>query len=199
MTSLSSPADRQQDVIWLWSRRHYHGIPSNVEVDPKYSPSRPRSEDLTRELISLHAVLNILQAETKNPESLLHQIQDIQKQDLEQILNGCFQAVRDLDTIREKYRKLSEGQRSVTKLWQRVRFGAGEMQDLDQIRMNVMTQSISLALFLQGVSLGSQWRAERQMAELQEKQQTFIDATGHTAVGNRESTLTTYENDDKEF
>jgi hypothetical protein len=85
------------------------------------------------------------------------------------------------------------------KLWQRVRFGAGEMQDLSQIRMQVTSHSSSLALFLHLISLGSSGRVERQMAQQIEMQQKILGAAGPTDVGNRESTLTTYENDDKGF
>jgi hypothetical protein len=51
------------------------------------------------------------------------------------------------------------------KLWLRVRFGTGEMQDLSKIRMQVTSHSSSLALFLHFISLGSSGRVERQMAQ----------------------------------
>ena len=156
-------------------------------------------DELTREVTSLHIVLRRLQAETPNPESWLYRIQDSERQDLDSIVNGCSHVLQDLDTILEKYSTLSEEKRSVTKLWQRVRFGAGEMQDLSQIKMQITSHSSSLALFLHLISLGSSGRVERQMAKQIEMQQKILDAAGPTDVGNRESTLTTYENDDKSF
>ena len=122
-------------------------------------------DELTREVTSLHFVLKRLQAETTNPESWLHRIQDSQKQDLDSIVNGCSHVLQNLDTILEKYSTLSEEKRSVTKLWQQFRFGVGEMQDLGQIRMQVTSHSSSLALFLHFISLGSSGRVERQMAQ----------------------------------
>ena len=156
-------------------------------------------DELTREVTSLHIVLKKLQAETTNPESWLHRIQDSEKQDLDSIVNGCSHVLQDLDTILEKYSMLREEKRSVTKLWQRVRFGAGEMQDLSQIRIQVTSHSSSLALSLHLISLGSSGRVERQMAQQIEMQRKILDAAGPTDAGNRESTLTTYENDDKGF
>lgn len=160
-------------------------------------------DELTRDVASLHSVLDRLKAEAIKPESLLQEIQDIEKQELEHIVNGCTQVLKTLNGILEKYSSLSEEKRSMTKLWQRVRFGNGEMQDLSKIRMQIASQSASLALFLHLISLGSQGRVERYMAQqigaLQEIQQTIHDANGAVAAGNRESTLTTYENDDKGF
>src|SRR5258708_3999138 len=82
-----------------------------------------RYDELTREVTSLHIVLKRLQAETTNPESWLHRIQDSEKQDLDSIINGCSHVLQDLNTILEKYSTLSEEKRSGTELLLRVRFG----------------------------------------------------------------------------
>jgi hypothetical protein len=155
--------------------------------------------ELTREVTSLHIVLKKLQAENTKPESWLHKIEDSERQDLESIVNGCSHVLQDLDQLLDKYGALRSDQSSVTKLWQRVRFGTGELQDLSQIRMQVTSQSSSLALLLHLMSLGSSGRVERQMAQQSAMQQQILDVAGSANIGNRESTLTTYENDDKGF
>jgi hypothetical protein len=108
MTSFGSLADRQQDVVWLWSRRHHHGILSSTEGGTKHSTSTRRIQQLTHEVTSLHKVLKRLQAETTNPESWLYRIQDGEKQDLESIVNSCSHVLQGLDTILEKYSTLKE-------------------------------------------------------------------------------------------
>lgn len=162
-------------------------------------------DELTREVTSLHIVLSRLRHESETPLSLLLQLSDNEKLELSHVVNGCGEILKVLNAILEKYGTFSED-RSVTKLWQRVRFGNGEMQDLSTIRSQLSSQTASLALFLHLVSLGSQGRVERQMAmqmgALQELQHSidFTTSTAPATAGNRESSiLTTYENDDKDF
>ncbi|KAF8863412.1 hypothetical protein BDZ45DRAFT_573728, partial [Acephala macrosclerotiorum] len=164
-------------------------------------------DELTREVTSLHIVLSRLQHEAETPSSLLLQLSNNEKQELSYVVNSCGEILKVLNAILEKYGMLIEEKRSVTKLWQRVRFGNGEMQDLSMIRGQLSGQTASLALFLHLVSLGSQGRVEREMARqmgaLQELQHS-IDLKTSTAPAvitrNRESSiLTTYENDDKDF
>jgi hypothetical protein len=162
-------------------------------------------DELTREVTSLHIVLSRLQHEAENPSSLLLHLSVDEKEELNHILKSCDEILKILNAILEKYGTLGDGGRSATKLWQRVRFGNGEMQDLNNIRNQLSSQTASLALFLHLVALGSQGRVERQMVRqmgaLQDLQRS-IDVTTSTVptVGNRESSiLTTYENDDKDF
>jgi hypothetical protein len=90
-------------------------------------------------------------------------------------------------------------------LWQRVRFGNGEMQDLSNIRGQLSIQTASIALFLHLMSLGSQGRVERQLAQqlgaLQDLQRSTTAAVSATAIlsDRASSILMTYENDDKDF
>ncbi|KAH8744113.1 hypothetical protein F5882DRAFT_342741, partial [Hyaloscypha sp. PMI_1271] len=161
-------------------------------------------DELTREVTSLHIVLNRLQAEAAKPDTLLIQLLDNEKQELAHIVNGCGEVLKVLSVILEKYGALGGENNSVTKLWQRIRFGTGEMLDLSQIRMQLSSQTASLALFLHLLSLGSQGRVERQMAEqmgaLNQIRQTIeLTTSGVVVEGNRASILTTYENDDKDF
>jgi hypothetical protein len=164
-------------------------------------------DELTREATSLHIVLKRLQLEAEKPSSLLSLLSDEERQELGTIINGCRELLKVLNAILEKYRTLGAGEdrRGATKLWQRVRFGNGEMQDLTQIRGQISSQTATLALFLHLTALGSQGRVERQLAEqvgaLQEAQQLADTAVPIVAMaGDRASSiLTNYENDDKDF
>jgi hypothetical protein len=62
--------------------------------------------------------------------------------------------------ILEKYDELSEERRSVTKLWQTVRSGNGEMQDLGRMRAEVATYTQVLTLFLNLLSIGTLGKME---------------------------------------
>jgi hypothetical protein len=68
-----------------------------------------------------------------------------------------------MDSIISKYNALSEDKRSRRKLWQKVRFGNGEMQDLAEIRLKLSAHTSAILLSLNLCSLGSRGRIERRL------------------------------------
>jgi hypothetical protein len=161
-------------------------------------------DGLTREVTCLHVALQRLKNEASNPQSLLNSTGDDRKDELATLIQDCGGVLRVLTQILEKYNALSEEKRSVTELWQKVRFGNGEMQDLSRIRLQLMTYTSAITIFINTLSLGSQGRVEEYMAiqggELQRMRRSlnWIIASLQASCGNTESSiLTSYTDDDK--
>ena len=106
-----------------------------------------------------------------------------------------------------KYNALSNEKRTVQKLWQRVKFGNGEIQDLDKIRSELATHTQAITLFLNILGLGSQGKVERYMEshgdELREIKASLNWVTAKLqvkegATHREKSILSSYAGDDKE-
>ena len=160
-------------------------------------------DELTKEVLSLHIVLRRLEQEYSNAESPLNRSNDTYKEELQVIGRGCERVLRVLNTILEKYNRLSEEERSWRKLWQKIKFGNGQVADLQDLRSKMITYTSAMSLFLNMVSLGSVGRIEQQMSdaggELQEIKLAIHGIAAHLiSKGNNEgSVLTSYTNDDK--
>lgn len=68
-----------------------------------------------------------------------------------------------LDEILEKYNALAESERSRRKLWQRIRFGNGEMVGVGDLRGKLVYYTSAMSLYLNMVSMGSIGRVEKHM------------------------------------
>ena len=118
-------------------------------------------DELTQEVLGLHVVLRRLQLDISKPESLLNRSGDTYEE-VEIICRGCSKELRELDNILEKYNRLSEEERSWRKLWQKIRFGNGEIATLQDLRSKMVTNTSALSLTLHMASLGSLGRIEKQ-------------------------------------
>jgi hypothetical protein len=161
-------------------------------------------DELTREVTSLHLVLHRLQFEVSKPESLINRKDDNRREELAVLSRDCNRVLRVLSQILEKYSALSDEERSFTKLWQRIRFGNGEMQDLTEIRQKISTYTSAITLFLNLLLIGSQGRVERYMdsqgGELKGMRDSLNWITESLQAKTREgSILTSYAEDDKAF
>lgn len=161
-------------------------------------------DDLTREVTSLHVVLRRLQLEISKPGSLLSRTEDSRHEELAQLSDDCRRILRVLERILEKYNALSEEKRSVTKLWKRIQFGNGEMQDLADLRLKISAYTSALTLFLNLLGIGSQGRVEsyleEQGGELRQMRSSlnWITANLQAKADKSEgSVLTNYAGDDK--
>jgi len=161
--------------------------------------------ELTREAKSLHVVLQRLELEVAKPESLLNRKDDNQREELVTLCSDCNAVLRVLNRILEKYNALSEEERSVKKLWQKIRFGNGEMQDLNEIRLKISTSTQALNLFFNMLSIGSQGRVEQYMdtqgPELKDIKSSvnWIAAMLQAKTPGEGSVLTSYADDEKAF
>lgn len=161
-------------------------------------------DELTREVSSLHRVLKRLQRELESPESLLNRPGDDRKQELREIGEGCSAILNVMNSILEKYNALPEEKRTGRKLWQKIRFGNGEMQDLSEIRLKLSTHTSAILMTVNLCSLGSQGRVETQLnsvgGELEGIRGKVDWIAANMAARSAERTMsvwTSYANDDK--
>jgi hypothetical protein len=159
--------------------------------------------ELTREVASLHRVLRRLQKELSNPDSLLNRADDDRRQDLNEHGRGCVQILTVMNSIVTKYNKLSESG-SAKRIWQKVKFGNGEMKDLSEIRLKLSAHTSAIIMRLNLCSLGSQGRVEKQLNEVGgdlEGIRGKVDwiAANMTARTGDGTVWTSYENDDRSF
>ena len=160
-------------------------------------------DEITTEAFGLHIVLRRLEREAGDPDSPLNRSDDKCGQELEAIANGCQNMVAKLDRVLDKYCTLSEKDRSARKLWQKIRFGNGELVYVQDLREKTTYYTSALSLYLNMVSVGSMGRVEKQMeeagGELKEVKKGVNSLTAHMMAGStREgSVLTIYVDDDK--
>lgn len=160
-------------------------------------------DEVTRELSSLHLVLGRLQNEAAKPESPINRPDDSCLKELKSIVAGCEKVLKVLENILVKYNALSKEERSGRRLWQRIRFGNGEMQNLVELRARLVCYTSAISLFLNMISMGSIGRVEKRMDEaggdLREIRLAVNGITAHLLAGkDRESSvLTNYTEDDK--
>jgi hypothetical protein len=90
-----------------------------------------------------------------------------------------------------KYNALPEERRRVTRLWQKVKFGNGEMLDLGSIRLELSTHTNTVTLVVNLLMLGSQGKVEQHVdnysEELKHIRQSlnWISASFHAATPRR--------------
>jgi hypothetical protein len=117
-------------------------------------------DELTREVSSLHTVLERIREEVANPESPLSRCDDDRRTELGTHIAGCEGILKVVDIVLTKYNALEDDKRSGKKLWQKIQFGNGEMKDLGEIRQKICTHTQAITMALNLLSLGSQSRIE---------------------------------------
>ncbi|CAD6588789.1 MAG: hypothetical protein ASARMPRED_003727 [Alectoria sarmentosa] len=163
-------------------------------------------DELTREALRLHAVLQRLEQEVAKPESPINRPGETSKEQLERIATDCELVLKQLDNIVTAYASLSDEKRSARKIWQRVRFGNGQMADLGDLRSKLVMYTSEMLLYLNLVSMSTVGRIEQRMDRnggvLRDIKIAVEKKTAHTVLcgGNREgSVLTAYADDDTGF
>jgi hypothetical protein len=109
-------------------------------------------------------VLKRLEKEVSKPQSILNSGDDDRRNELATLASNCKGVTNVLLQILEKYNALSEEKRRVTKLWKKVRFGNGEMQDLSAIRLQLSAHTNAITLFLNLLSINSHGNVEQYMS-----------------------------------
>ncbi|TVY14039.1 hypothetical protein LARI1_G007596 [Lachnellula arida] len=159
--------------------------------------------DLAREIGGLHIVLGRVEVEVSKPDSILNNNEDNRRRELEKLARHCERVLNVLEHILDNYNALSDERISVTKLWQKVKFGNGEMLDLGKIRAELATHTQALNLFLNLLSIGTQGKVEKYMdshgEELRDIKHSLHWVTSSMQAKSHEekSILTTYGDDDK--
>ena len=160
-------------------------------------------DELTREVSSLHVVLKRLEHEVAKPENPVNKPGDSYWEELEFIASGCHRVLKVLDQILKKYNALSEEERSGRKLWQKIKFGNGQMADLADYRSKIVYYTSALSLWLNMISIGTMGSVEKQMndagGDLKEIKEAVNGITAHLIAKYRSegSVLTAYPDDDK--
>lgn len=162
-------------------------------------------DGLTREVSVLHVVLRRLEQELKKPESPLNTSApgDTCREEFQTIMEDCGRVLRVLDKILGKYNALSEKEQSGRKLWQRIKFGNGEMADLGDLRSKIILYTSSITFYLNMLSMGTVGRIEQKMNKsggiLREIQLAINGITTQFISRNNYegSVFTNYADDDK--
>ena len=160
-------------------------------------------DELTREVSGLHVVLRRLEHEAAKTESPVNKPGHSYGEEGEVIASGCHRVLKVLDQILEKYNALSEVDRSGRKLWQKIKFGNGQMADLADYRSKVVYYTSAMSLWLNMISIGTLGSVERQMNDaggnLKEIKEAVNGITAHLIAKDRSegSVLTAYPDDDK--
>lgn len=158
---------------------------------------------LTLEATSLHKLLQRLESELQSPDCLINRDTDDVQKELGNIIQGCEKNLELLDLVLEKYNALSETERSGRKLWQRIRFGNGQIADMTDVRGRNTFYISAISLFLNMLNFGSAGRVEREMTraggELRDIRLAVNGITAYlmTGGGPEGSALTAYANDEK--
>jgi hypothetical protein len=161
-------------------------------------------DDLTKEVLSLHSILNHLRSEVRNPKSLINLAAENRRMELDNHLRGCGRHLRRMNSVLTKFNALPDEERSGKQLWQRIRFGNGAVKDVADIRLKMSTYTTAISMTLNLLSLGSQGRVEqrliRQGGELTGITESInLLVAKLTASSPEGSIMTTYSNDDKAF
>jgi hypothetical protein len=161
-------------------------------------------DELTREVASLHRVLQRLQKELANPDSLVNRVDDDRRRELNDHGEGCETVLNVMNSIVTKYNKLSNTERSGKRIWQKIKFGNGEMKDLADIRLKLSAHTSAITMSLNLCSLGSQGRVEKQLSDMGGdlhgiRGKVNWIAANMTARSGDGTVWTSYENDDKSF
>ena len=145
-------------------------------------------DELTREVISLHAILLRVQHSALPADPSLNPHNDIRTRALRHAIDGLRIILQDLDEILEKHNSLSENQRATTKLWTKIRFGNGPMLDLGQIRMKIAAH---MAVINAHLNVGMS-------ADIRKMQGLLEKIAGRMAGAGEGTVLTSYDGDDKD-
>jgi hypothetical protein len=145
-----------------------------------------------------------LHRELSNPNSLLNQADKERREELEKLGDGCERILNVMNSIVTKYNMLSDNDRKGKIIWQKVKFGNGEMKDLAEIRLKLSAHTSALIMSLNLCSLGSQSRVEKQLNGVGgdlEGIRTKVEwiAANMTAKNGYSTVWTSYANDDKSF
>lgn len=147
-------------------------------------------------------VLNRLKVEAAKPGNPINK-EKAHGKELAVIADGCKDILTQLDKVLAKYNALSEQERSVRRLWKKIRFGNGVVADVAALRSKITYYTSSLTLFLNMISLGTIGTIEAKMdragGDLQDIKIAVNHITAHlmATAGEEGSVLTAHTNDDR--
>ncbi|KAG0648801.1 hypothetical protein D0Z07_4722 [Hyphodiscus hymeniophilus] len=162
-------------------------------------------DEISREVRGLHTVLRHLKYEVEAPESPLNKDHTIWGRQLAPIIGDCDFTLRQLDGLIMKYGRLANnggGSPTTTRiLWDRVKFGSSEMDQLGGIRVKLISHKTSLTLFLDTIQLHQTGKMATTLDNHGGQLDVILDKVDNIAArmtAKSGSVMTSYEDDDKQ-
>lgn len=117
-------------------------------------------EEISREALSLHAILKELGDAVGDPTSLINRVADSKKQEILQSIRNCRMTLGTLENLVEKYHSLGTDKE---RKWDIIRFGT---EALEPVRSKLMLSVANLTLFLSSLETSSLARIESLLEKL---------------------------------
>ena len=117
-------------------------------------------DEVSREVISLHAAIKELEDEAGKTNSLLKHASDAKRQELDQIIRNIRIVLGQLEKLVTKYQSLSSKHR---KKWDIFKFGK---EGLNEIRSKAVFHTSAVNLFLTTLSTESLGRIEKKLDDI---------------------------------
>jgi len=165
-------------------------------------------DEISREVRGLHTVLKHLKIEVEAPDSPLNRDSSLWGRQLAPIIGDCDFTLRQLDGLLMKYGRLSTNNgggnspSSPRVLWDRMKFGSNEMDQLGGIRVKLISHKTSLTLFLDTIQLHQSGKMVTTLDNHGGQLDNILDKVDRIATKMLQksggSVMTNYDDDDKE-
>jgi Hsp70 protein len=136
--------------------------------------------EICNEVLSIHTALRELEDEAQNEDSILNRAGGGRQKELNNIVQNCTEALRQLESLVTRYRSLGTSQK---KVWDRIKFGD---EGIQVIRNKLVLHTSTLTLFLTSLGTGSLGRIEKKLD----------DIVTDIRAGHHEPSVITAVNDD---
>ena len=163
-------------------------------------------DELTRETLRLHAILQRLEQEVTKSDSPVNRPGDTSKKQLKHIASDCQNILKQLDKIMAAYAALTKEKRNSRKIWQKVRFGNGQIADLSDLRLKITRYTSEMLFYINLVTIGTIGRIEQQITKdrgvLNNIKIAIEKKIAHSVLSEANiegSIITRYNNDDTSF
>lgn len=167
---------------------------------------RSEYDEISREVRALHTVLKHLRYEVEAPESPLNRERARWTRQLTTLINDCDHTLRQLDGLIVKYGRLAGGPAhgsptSSRGMWDKMRFGSTELDQLGATRVKLISHKSSLTLFLDTIQLHQNETMQATLDNHGGQLDRILDKVDGIAARmgqHNGSIMTNYDDDDKE-
>ena len=151
--------------------------------------------EICQDVQSFHLVLKRLEDGALDQESLVYHEMEQQGQNFRHILRTCDEVLEKVRGLLRKHRGLARNQQT---LWDRLKFGVKDMEEIESIRTRIGFQMTVVGTYLNVSGSIHAGRLEIQRHWLPRYQEEPGDSAANGSEWSQESLLTTYSNDEKE-
>lgn len=163
-------------------------------------------DEISREVRGLHIVLRHLKYEIEAPESPLNRDRAKWGHQLAPIIGDCDSTLHQLDTLITKYSRISSQSASSSPssprvLWDKIRFGSNELDQLGAVRVKLISHKTNLTLFLDTIQLHQSGKMAETLDNHGGQLDIILDKVDGIAARmcqRNGSIMTNYDDDDKE-